>query len=67
MTDDEKICSLIERETGEKITRDTPLDSLDLDSLEFAHLVLKAGGELGRDIAIEKAVEAKTVGDLACL
>ena len=49
---------IVERETGIKVTPDTPLDALGLDSLEFLDLLLTL------DVPVEKSMDLHTVGDL---
>jgi len=50
------ICAVIERETGQKVTEDTPLDELNVDSLEFLDLLIVLG--------VPNDGEYQTVGDI---
>jgi acyl carrier protein len=64
MTLSERVCSVIERETGQKVTASTPLDALHVDSLEFVSLMLEVGNEFSTTIPDSAMVDMKTVGDL---
>lgn len=61
----EQVCAVIERETGQAVTEETPMDSLGVDSLEFIDLLLTLEDESGKNVPFEKAAELKTVGNLA--
>lgn len=52
------VCAVIERETGQKVTEGTPLEELNVDSLEFLDLLLTLG------ILIDGSDKFQTVGDL---
>jgi acyl carrier protein len=56
---------IIERETGQSVTAETPLDALGIDSLEFAELLMKLAEETGKEVPDSKLAELHTVGDLA--
>jgi acyl carrier protein len=58
------ILQVIERETGQAVTEDTPLDELHVDSLEFIDLTLTISAETGKYIPDEKLSGLHTVGDL---
>ena len=60
----EKLLTVIERETGQIVTEETPLDDLGVDSLEFMDLVLMLANETGKDVPDAKLGEMQTVGDL---
>jgi len=61
------VLEIIERETGQSVTAETPLDSLNLDSLEFMNLLLEIDKETGIVIRDDKIGDLHTVGDiLAC-
>ena len=51
------VCAVIERETGQKVNEDTPLDELQVDSLEYLELLVTL------DVPSDGAYQ--TVGDLA--
>jgi acyl carrier protein len=59
------VCAIIERETGQKVTKETELESLNVDSLEFLELLMKIGDESGKEISDERIPSLKTVGDIA--
>lgn len=58
------ILEIIEVETGTKVTNETSLDSIDVDSLEFLHLLLQLGEVTGKYISDAKIASIRTVGDL---
>jgi len=53
------ILEIIETETGQKVTNETPLDALNVDSLEFLELLIALG------IPSDDITSFRTVGDLA--
>lgn len=59
-----QVAQIIERETGQKVSADTKLESLDLDSLEFLELIMEIQRETGIEIPDAKIAELVTVGDL---
>jgi acyl carrier protein len=61
----EKVIETVERETGQKVTAETSLDDLGLDSLEFISLVLAVGEATGKTIPDEKIAGLTRVEDLA--
>lgn len=52
------ICAIIERETGQTVTAETPLDKLGLDSLEFLDLMVVL------EVPQEAVPSMRAVGDL---
>jgi acyl carrier protein len=52
------IITFVECESGKLVTRETRLDSLGLDSLEFLNLMLLCG------VPDEKVAALETVGDI---
>lgn len=52
------VCAVIEQETGESVTPTTPLDQLNVDSLEFLELLVVLG------IPSDDIGSFETVGDL---
>jgi acyl carrier protein len=58
------IHKIIEVETGQAVTDDTSLDSLDVDSLEFLQLLLQLGEATGKYVPDAKIAAIRTVGDL---
>lgn len=52
------VCAVIEDETGESVTPTTPLDQLNIDSLEFLQLLVVLG------IPSDDIASFETVGDL---
>jgi acyl carrier protein len=60
----EEICSVIEEETGEPVTGDASIDSLNCDSLEFLNLIMVLGEATGKHIPDERLSELKTVNDI---
>lgn len=52
------VIEAIARETGQVVTRETALDSLGLDSLEYVQLLLDL------NVPVEKAADLNTVADL---
>ena len=59
-----EICALIEQETGQAVTEATPLEALQIDSLEFLNLLLIIGDAAGKEISDRDVSQAGTVGDL---
>lgn len=57
-------CDVIERLTGQQVTLDTPLEELEVDSLEFLDLLLSLSEVAGKSIEDHKIGSLKTVGDL---
>lgn len=51
------ICAVIERETGQSVTEETPLENLNVDSLEYLDLLLV--------LEVPSDGVYQTVGDLA--
>jgi len=65
MTTLEKVLSIVSRETGAgKLTAETSIDSLGLDSLEFVSLLQEIEKELGKNPDDEKVLGVETIGDL---
>jgi len=58
------ICAIIERETGQKVNDDTPLEELGLDSLEFLSLMLAISNKTGKSLSDEQIAEMYRVADL---
>jgi acyl carrier protein len=58
------ICAIIERETGQKISEDTPLEELGLDSLEFLQLLLTISNETGKQFSDAQIAEMHRVADM---
>lgn len=52
------VCAVIERETGQKVTESTPLEELNVDSLEFLDLLILLG------VSSDNSESYQTVGDL---
>jgi len=52
------VCEIIEQETGQKVDFSTPIDDLQVDSLEFLYLLIKL------DVPADNIIEFHTVGDL---
>jgi len=67
MSHGDKVRAVIERETGQKVSNSTPLDDLDLDSLEFIDLLSEVDKETGREIPQSLWGDLKTVGDIVVL
>jgi len=63
MTISQKVCAVIEQETGQSVTASTPLDSLECDSLEYLNLLLILEIEFDKELT-EKSSKMHTVGDL---
>jgi acyl carrier protein len=58
------VCAVIEKETGQKVTPETMVKELGLDSLEFLDLLLTLQGEADKTIPDEKVAYLETVSDL---
>lgn len=52
------VCEIIEQETGQKVDFSTPIDDLQVDSLEYLDLLIKL------DVPMETISGYSTVGDL---
>lgn len=59
------VIEVIEVETGVKVTNETPLDSLPIDSLEFLQLLIELAEVTGKNIPDERIASLRTVGDIA--
>lgn len=59
------VCAVIERETGQKVTPETTLDELNVDSLEYLDLILTLEKESGKEIPVLSYRDLNTVGDMA--
>lgn len=64
MAVNEKVCSIIERETGQKVDNLTSIQEILVDSLEFLDMLLIIGQELGKEVPDEKISHLMTVGDI---
>jgi acyl carrier protein len=60
----ELLISIIEAETGQKVSPETSIDTLGLDSLEFMQLLLAIENEAKIEIPESRIVELMTVGDI---
>jgi acyl carrier protein len=60
-----RVLDFIQTQVESPVTPDTPLDELDLDSLELLNLQLECQNEFGKSIPDAKQAELQTVGDLA--
>ena len=58
------VLQIIEAETGQKVTPETSLDSLDIDSLEFLQLLIQLSEVSGKTMPDDKIAGIRTVGDL---
>lgn len=58
------VCAAILEETSIEVGPETPLDDIDLDSLEFLNLVLYLSEKAGKEIPDGQIAQMKTVGDL---
>ena len=58
-------CAVIEREINQKVTEETPLEDLQVDSLEYLALILAIEREAGKDIPPTAYADFSTVGDIA--
>jgi acyl carrier protein len=54
----QEVCAAIERETGQAVSESTPIEALEMDSLEYADLLVTL------DIPFEHASNCHTVGEL---
>jgi acyl carrier protein len=64
MTDEEKILGIILEETGSVVELDTDFDSLKLDSLGFADLVLKCENAFNVAIPQASLIRMNTAEDI---
>jgi acyl carrier protein len=64
MTDEHKLLALITQETSFVAGLETPLDSLNLDSLDFVDLMLRCDNEFGVKIPDSAFPNLNTVGDI---
>jgi acyl carrier protein len=55
----------IQSQVEEPVTADTPLEELDLDSLELLNLQVECQAQFGKSIPDRTQAELHTVGDLA--
>lgn len=63
----EKVLAVIQREVQPppaNLSESTPMEALNIDSLEFLDLLVSIGSEIGSDIPDNRIDELKTVGDL---
>lgn len=60
----EKVLATIERETGQTVTAETPIDELQVDSLEYLELLLTIQEETGMTLPGERMDALETVGDI---
>lgn len=63
----EKVLAVIRREVQPppaNLSESTPMEALNIDSLEFLDLLVSIGSEIGSDIPDNRIDELKTVGDL---
>lgn len=67
MTAMETVLSVIENESGEKASGATLLEDLEMDSLEFASMILALNEASGKDLPVEKAAGCRTIEELAAL
>lgn len=58
------VCAVIERETGEGVTSQTPLDGLRGDSSDFINLLFEIENATERHISNDAIGNLKTVGDI---
>ena len=59
------ICEVIEQRIGQRVTTETRIEDLDVDSLEFVELLMIIGEISGKDVLYDAADEFITVGDIA--
>lgn len=59
-----EVCAVIERETDQKVTAETPVSALKCDSLEFVDLLMALGEAAGKEIPDSKWSALQTVGDI---
>jgi acyl carrier protein len=52
------VCAVIEQETGQRVTPETRLDAMGLDSLDFLNLMVACS------VPDEKVADLNTVGDI---
>lgn len=62
----EQVCAVIERETGQKVTGETELDSLPGDSLDFLNLLHEIELEVGKDIPRSELATVKDIFEALC-
>lgn len=60
----ETVCAAVERETAQSVTPSTPIDALNVDSLEFMDLLLEIGSSTGMGVPDSKIGDLHTVGDI---
>lgn len=60
----EKILSIIERETDQKCTAETTLEELAVDSLELLDLLMAVEQETGLSVPDSRIADLHTVGDI---
>jgi len=58
------VCDVILRETGQEVTEFTPIESLDVDSLELLDLLMEIERETGIAVPDARIAELQTVGDI---
>lgn len=58
------IVEVIEQETEQKVTAETPLEELALDSLEFLQMLLAIKEETGKSVPDDRMGMLATVGDI---
>lgn len=63
MTIQERLLSLIDRETGKTATLESSFEDLGLDSLELVSLLQAVDEEFGGDV-LDKITDIQTVGDI---
>jgi len=63
MTAFENVISIVEEETGQKVTRETKLEDVVKDSLDFLDLILRVSRDVG-EIPDAVASKVDTVDDL---
>lgn len=64
MIDPQVVYSIVERETGRYVGRNTKIQELNIDSLEFVDLLLQITNETGLSIPDDQLDKLQTVGDI---
>lgn len=64
MSISQHVCAVIERETAQSVSEDTPLSDLNLDSLEFIELLAAIEDATDKHVPTESIADMQTVGDL---
>ena len=64
MSDEQKLLEIVLEETGKIVEMDTPVDSMDLDSLEFVNLLLQVENAFNAKIADTAIIRINKICDI---